>query len=130
MSKPNIRSFRYSDEVAKIIMEHPGDSMNEKFENLVLYCKRQLPIREQALNQIERDIQRKRQEYQQLVEDLREVSSLMQTLRELKRVGDMAVKQAELISKTLPGQEVLGDVVTKGGKPKKSVTQFPAAAAG
>jgi hypothetical protein len=107
MSKPNIRSFRFSDETAKIIMDFNGSSMNEKFENLVFFCKRQLPQRQQALALLEKDIEKKRQEYWQLIEELREVSSLMQTLKDLKRIGDMAVKKAELVCKTLPGQEKL-----------------------
>lgn len=38
MAKTNIRSFRYSDEVAGIIEGFQGSNLNEKFENLVLYC--------------------------------------------------------------------------------------------
>ena len=38
MAKNNIRSFRYSDEVAAIIEGFKGNTMNEKFENLVLHC--------------------------------------------------------------------------------------------
>lgn len=38
MAKNNIRSFRFSDEVAAIIEGFKGDSLNDKFENLVLHC--------------------------------------------------------------------------------------------
>lgn len=37
-NKNNLRSFRYSDRVAEILEGFDGDSMNAKFENLVLYC--------------------------------------------------------------------------------------------
>ena len=107
MSKPNIRSFRYSDEVAKIIMDYHGESMNEKFENLIMYCKRQLPNRQKALELIERDIELKKQEYLRLNEELREISGLIRTLSELRRIGERAAKQAELAYGTLPGQERL-----------------------
>ena len=36
--KTNIRSFRYSDRVAEILEASEGDTLNEKFENLVLFC--------------------------------------------------------------------------------------------
>lgn len=42
-AKPNIRSFRYSDRVLEILSAAPGDSLNEKFENLVLYCHDRKP---------------------------------------------------------------------------------------
>lgn len=37
-NKNNLRSFRYSDRVAEILESFEGDSMNAKFENLVLFC--------------------------------------------------------------------------------------------
>ena len=36
--KDNIRSFRYSSEVAAILEAQEGKSLNDKFENLVLTC--------------------------------------------------------------------------------------------
>lgn len=37
-AKSNLRSFRYSDEVAGILEAYKGVSLNEKFENLILHC--------------------------------------------------------------------------------------------
>ena len=42
-AKNNIRSFRYSDRVAEILEAMEGDSLNAKFENLVLFCYDRLP---------------------------------------------------------------------------------------
>ena len=42
-TKNNIRSFRYSDRVAQILESMEGDSLNAKFENLVLFCHDRLP---------------------------------------------------------------------------------------
>jgi len=52
MSKSNIRSFRYTDDVAKILNDFAGDSMNQKFENLVLFCFQRLEIRKKDLKKI------------------------------------------------------------------------------
>lgn len=38
MVNPNARFFRYSDRVNEILVSAPGDTLDEKFENLVLYC--------------------------------------------------------------------------------------------
>ena len=42
-AKNNIRSFRYSDRAAEILEAMEGDSLNAKFENLVLFCYDRLP---------------------------------------------------------------------------------------
>lgn len=42
-AKNNIRSFRYSDRVAQILESMEGDSLNAKFENLVIFCHDKLP---------------------------------------------------------------------------------------
>lgn len=56
MSKDNIRSFRYDDEVAKIIEGFKGESYNEKFDNLVRYCFQELPKREKCIRQAEAEL--------------------------------------------------------------------------
>lgn len=38
MENPNGMFFHFSDKVNKILVLQPGDTMDEKFENLVLYC--------------------------------------------------------------------------------------------
>ncbi|MEG2843329.1 MAG: hypothetical protein RR900_07570 [Ruthenibacterium sp.] len=43
MGKTNIRSFRYSDQIARLLETMPGDSLNAKFEELVLSSYRMLP---------------------------------------------------------------------------------------
>lgn len=55
--KKNIRSFRYSDEVAAILMNYgsPDSSINDKFEQLILDCNMRLPeIQKQVKEQQER----------------------------------------------------------------------------
>lgn len=56
MSKDNIRSFRYDDEVAKIIEDFKGNNYGEKFENLVLYCHKELPKVQKRIKQAEAEL--------------------------------------------------------------------------
>lgn len=99
MSKSNLRSFRYSDKVAAVLEGFQGGSLNEKFENLVLYCFDRLETRKKDLAKIEKDIESKRKQYFELCKQLQDISSLMQTLKTLEHYGNIAVKQAEAISK-------------------------------
>lgn len=62
MKKSNIRSIRFSDEMADLIERQQGNTFTEKFENLITRCVWELPQKEKELEQINKQIQRKRQE--------------------------------------------------------------------
>lgn len=62
MKKNNIRSIRFSDEMADLIERQPGNTFTEKFENLITRCVWELPQKEKELEQINKQIQHKRQE--------------------------------------------------------------------
>lgn len=64
--KNNIRSIRFSDELAELIDRQNGDTFTEKFENLVTKCVWELPQKEKELEQIEEEIQEKRAELKEL----------------------------------------------------------------
>jgi len=98
-TKSNIRSFRYSDEVAEILEGFSGDSLNAKFENLVLHCYKLLPKKKKELNQITKQVEDKEKEYIKLCSQLQEVSSLISTLETLKRYGEIAARQAQPVIK-------------------------------
>jgi hypothetical protein len=55
-TKNNIRSFRYSDRVAEILEQQEGKTLNEKFENLVLFCFDEKPNTEKQLKLIKSKI--------------------------------------------------------------------------
>ena len=65
MAKNNIRSFRYSDEVAGILESFEGSTLNEKFENLVLHCFWER-------KKIETQLAQKRKEYVRLCKQVEE----------------------------------------------------------
>ena len=60
--KPNIRSIRFSDELAELIDQQVGNTFTEKFENLVTRCVWELPQKEAELERLERKLERLRQE--------------------------------------------------------------------
>ncbi len=57
MSKSNVSSIRYTDEVKKIIDSIEGNSFSDKFHSLVEYCYNKIPYLEKKekdiLNRIE-----------------------------------------------------------------------------
>ena len=95
MSKNNIRSFRYSDEVAGILEGFKGSSMNEKFENLVLYCCRAVPEMQKRLNEMDKLLAQKRDELDKLRKKFGLVYEVMLNLESIKRHVDDLVKDIQ-----------------------------------
>ena len=81
--KPNIRSIRFSDELAELIDRQVGRTFTEKFENLVTRCVWELPGRQAELEQLEKEISRKRKQLQEMTT---QVGRLGETLRNLETV--------------------------------------------
>ena len=62
MKKTNIRSIRFSDELADLIERQNGNTFTEKFENLITRCVWELPQKEKELKELEKQIQQKKHE--------------------------------------------------------------------
>lgn len=60
--KSNIRSIRFSDEIAELIDRQQGDNFTQKFENLITKCAWELPARERELAELEKRIAEKRRQ--------------------------------------------------------------------
>lgn len=56
--KNNIRSIRFSDEMADLIDRQIGDTFTQKFENLVTRCVWELPAKEKRLADIQAQIEK------------------------------------------------------------------------
>lgn len=113
-SKTNLRSFRYSDEVAGILEAFGGGSLNEKFENLILHCFWERKKVDELLTQ-------KRKEHDRLCEQLKtkreQLLELDTLLADKKRISsaiakltteiwgytDRVAKQCNTISDARPG---------------------------
>ncbi|MDY3618094.1 hypothetical protein [Agathobaculum sp.] len=68
--KTNIRSFRYSDEVAAILEQQVGHSINDKFEQLVLECYYKLPELQKQHKYYEKEIDRQKRHLDELLYEL------------------------------------------------------------
>ena len=79
-TKNNIRSIRFSDELAELIERQQGENFTQKFENLVYRCVWELPAKEQELKQLEERIHEKREQLLSMSAQARELS---ETFREL-----------------------------------------------
>ena len=64
--KSNIRSIRFSDELAELIDRQIGDTFTQKFENLITRCVWELPQKEEQLKRIQEQIDREQQRLAEL----------------------------------------------------------------
>ena len=65
-AKTNIRSIRFSDELAELIDRQQGQTFTQKFENLITRCVWELPQREKQLQQIQERIRQEQERLFQL----------------------------------------------------------------
>ena len=98
--KNNLRSFRYTDEVAAILEAQEGNSLNEKFESLVLFCFYNLDRRKKDLERIEADIKRERERLYNLQKATEELRMLEQDLQGAQRYFEIVERRAKKIAET------------------------------
>lgn len=95
--KNNIRSIRFSDELAELIERQQGDTFTQKFENLVTRCVWELPAKQREVKQLEGLIREKRERLMELSGQVRELESIINELlpqiAALNTAVDRAVKK-------------------------------------
>lgn len=74
MTKNNIRSIRFSDELAELIDRQVGSSFTQKFENLITRCVWELPKKEAEIQRLDTMIDRKRKELRAMQEQCNKMS--------------------------------------------------------
>lgn len=74
MAKNNIRSIRFSDDLAELIDRQVGDTFTQKFENLITRCVYELPKKEAEIKRLDAMIERKRQELRAMQEKYSQMS--------------------------------------------------------
>ena len=79
-TKNNIRSIRFSDELAQMIDLQPGRTFTEKFEALITKCCWELPGKEKELEEINKQIAAKQQELNELWKSCREWRGTLQAI--------------------------------------------------
>ena len=81
-TKPNIRSIRFSDELAELIDRQAGNTFTEKFENLVTRCVWELPQKEAELERLEEKIQQERKRLAELQKRRTKSEQIMQSFQQ------------------------------------------------
>lgn len=97
-AKNNIRSIRFSNELAELIDQQVGDTFTQKFENLVTRCVWELPQKEKELARIQADIQRERDRLYNLQRATEQLRMLEQDLQRAKRDFKLVARRAKAIA--------------------------------
>ena len=98
MAKNNVRSFRFSDEVKEILESFDtAGSMNDNFEQLVLYCYNAVPKRQQQLKDIDKQIEESRKRLRGLLEKFEISQTIISQLQSMQFHVDKFTKQFEKV---------------------------------
>ena len=81
MAKNNIRSIRFTDELAELIDHQVGNSFTEKFESLITRCVWELPQKEEQLKHIQKQIEEEKGKLQNLRKLLEEEKDIYISIR-------------------------------------------------
>lgn len=93
--KPNIRSLRYSDEIADMIERQVGDNFSQKFENLVTRAFYEVPQAEAELADLKKQIAVKRFKLRQITKKVYDMEQLTRDIEwRLKNLAE-ALSRAE-----------------------------------
>lgn len=124
--KNNIRSIRFSDELAELIDRQAGDTFTQKFEGLITRCVYELPKKEEQLADIQRRIDQERERLFNLQKATKELRQLEQDIQSAQRCFAIVEQRAKAIAEAAeqdvtqpeaPAQlETRHDCVTKGRK--------------
>ena len=113
--KNNIRSIRFTDELAELIDRQAGRTFTEKFENLVTRCVWELPQQEERLKAVQEQIKQERQrlyDLQRATEQLRMLDNDIKTAQRYFSIVERRAKQiAEAVEKdcnTIPPRRPAG----------------------
>lgn len=92
--KNNIRSIRFSDEIAELIDRQTGDTFTQKFENLITRCAWELPEKEKQLKEIEKKIQEKKEQLSEIRKKYNASELYLRKISERLAILELAIDQA------------------------------------
>lgn len=99
-TKNNTKTFRLSDEMLDLIERQVGNNLSEKFENLITRCVWELPQKETELQQIQNQIQEKKEELDELWKSSRRMRGNLQRINtqfnNLERILDQEITSWEV----------------------------------
>lgn len=93
-TKNNIRSIRFSDELAELIDHQQGNTFTQKFENLITQCVWELPAKKEELEQIEQRIKEKREQLRKMTTQAGELRMTINSLAPKVRELEININQA------------------------------------
>ena len=96
--KNNIRSIRFSDEMADLIDRQIGDTFTQKFENLITCCVWELPEKEKQLARIQDQIKRERQRLSDLQRATEQLRMLERDIQSAKHYFGIVERRAKAIA--------------------------------
>ena len=96
--KNNIRSIRFSDEMAELIDRQMGETFTQKFENLITRCVWELPQKEEELRQIQKQIKQERQRLYDLQRATEQLRMLEQDIKNAQRYFAIVERRAKAIA--------------------------------
>ncbi len=104
--KNNIRSIRFSDELADLIDRQNGRTFTEKLENLVTLCVWELPQREKQLKNIQAQIDQERKRLINLQRETQLLKALEADIKNIQHCFEIVKKRANLFAETAEKDEL------------------------
>ena len=98
MAKNNIRSIRFSDELADLIERQAGQTFTQKFENLITRCVWEVPAAEKRLEQVREEIKRERQRLYDLQRATEQLRMLERDIKHAQRYFQIVDRRAKQIA--------------------------------
>lgn len=96
--KNNIRSIRFSDELAELIDRQAGRTFTEKFENLITRCVWELPAKEKQLADIQAQISQERQRLLDLQKATEQLRMLEKDIKNAQHYFKIVERRAKAIA--------------------------------
>ena len=97
-AKNNIRSIRFSDELAELIDRQVGDTFTQKFEGLITRCVWELPQKEKQLADIQAQIKKEMDRLYDLRRATEQLRMLEADLQRAKRDFELVARRAAAIA--------------------------------
>lgn len=104
--KNNIRSIRFSDELADLIDRQNGRTFTEKLENLVALCVWEIPQREEQLKNIQAQIEQERKKLINLQKQTNLLRELESDIKNIKYCFELMEKRAKVFAKAAVEDEL------------------------
>lgn len=98
MAKNNIRSIRFSDELADLIDRQAGDTFTQKFESLITRCVWELPKQEKRLERVREEIKQEQQRLYDLQRATEQLRMLERDIKDAQRYFQIVERRAKQIA--------------------------------